>query len=621
LHLADQTLTLETGAVTGAEPVRLMAFGRLLPVLACDDGTRIHLGEPQIWGAEGEGPLGPLKAPTLRLRPLPRLLGGRLAEWVEGGAVVARLRLIVLPAQTRLALRETAPGRLRLAAEGLQPGWHLTLGPGDGDTAQVIADAEGRAELDLLAQGAPGIVSLRLSDPSTGAALALTGLWPAREPRLIDPAGQVLRQDRKVALARLAGWRGHLPAGNGAMLVRLGGQGAQVGFAAQGALRPAAHAAMLGQALALTGADGQVNLRLALGGETPRLSIARYDWESEEAGPFRHLGVGRTRLSAVHLDDPARTATTEAEGRIDPCAWLGEADGLWFIQGSNDRQGIMRPFVWAARPQPPSTREERLSRYSADWDDLLNRPDDPGWDRIQALIAALRAAGDCGALDQVQALARVPAAAVALVLMAPREGRAGALALETEAPIWWPLVPVAAWTRGVQTAHDRLRARIAAAGLDDAPALATGAMARAAGEIVALRPELAAHLGAALRDAGLPPEARDAQGSASLLLPPTPAARALLDGAGQEAARRFQALPQGVDGLRAIYLQATSVGDGAMDALLHAPLVAAEAAAGLRDLPAPPDILRLIALRAADPAFFDAALPCALTLALSRSAR
>ncbi|MCX7646684.1 MAG: STY4851/ECs_5259 family protein, partial [Rhodobacteraceae bacterium] len=502
VQIGSQSIALETGAEAGAEPARLMASGPLLPGLACADGTRVFLGTPRIWATEGDGPLRPLAGAALNLRPLPRLLGGQVAEWVAGGAVLARLRLIVLPATLRLTLRETGPGRLRLTAEGLAQGWHLALTAGGDASAHAVADAQGRAELELAAQGAPGLVGLRLSDPGKGAALALTGLWPALEPRLIDPEGQVLRQDRQVALANLSGWRGHLPPGAGAVLLRLVGQGAQVGLAASGEVRPATHAIVLGQALALTGADGQVNLRLALGRETPRLSIARYDWSSkwssEEAGPFRHLGAGHTRLAAVCLDDPARTAETETEGRIDLGAWLGDDDGLWFIQGKNDRHGVMRPFVWAATPQPHSTREERLARFADDWRTLLERPEDPGWDRQAALIAAVRAAGDCGALDQVQALEWVPAAAAALLLMAPRAGRAAALALEGEAPIWWPLVPVADWARGLQSAHRRVSARLAAAGLEDAAAEAATAMARAAGEIVAIRPELAAHLGAAL---------------------------------------------------------------------------------------------------------------------------
>lgn len=608
----------ETGAETEAPAARLVAIGPSLSGLSCADGTPVHLGDPQIWAAEGDVPLQPLTRTRLGRRHIPRHLGGQIVEWLEDGAVLARLRLVVLPTGLRLTLRETGSEALRLEAEGLPPGWHLALRAGEG-AAQGIADARGHALLSLTAAQPPGLVALRLSDPGRGAALDLIGLWPARTPRLIDPEGQVLREEQRLSLRRLAGWRGHLPRGQGAVLIRLGGQGAQVGFPVAGEVRPAAVAGVLGQALALLGADGQVNLRLALVQETPRLSIARYDWQSEEAGPFRHLGGGRTRLRAVLLEDPARTAETEAESRIDLGGWLGEDEGLWFVQGENATRGVMRPFVWAARPQPRSTRDERLARYAAEWQEILEAPRDPRWDRIAALIAAVRAAGDCGALDQVQALARVPAAAVALLWMARREGRAAALALESEAPIWWPLIPVQAWALGARAAYARLVAQLRAAGIDDAEAVAAGTMARAAGEILALRPELAAHLGRALQASGLRPQSCDVQGNASPLLPPGPAARALLDGAAQEAARRFTGLPQGVDGLRARRLAPPRIGDGGMDALLHAPFAAAEIAAGLRPAPEPPEVLRLLALRAADPAWFEAALPCALTLALTEA--
>ncbi len=114
-----------------------------------------------------------------------------------------------------------------------------------------------------------------------------------------------------------------------------------MGFTALGTLSPAAHAALLGQALALAGADGKVIWRLALKVEIPRLFIGRSDLWSEEAGPFRHLGPGRIRLSAVHLHDLARTAATEATGRI-ALRLFGEDDGLGFIHGA--------PTNWASCP-------------------------------------------------------------------------------------------------------------------------------------------------------------------------------------------------------------------------------------------------------------------------------
>lgn len=616
LRIADAVLEVATGAEADAPLPRLVALGPVLAGWAGPGGAPVHLGAPQILGSEGETGLHPLAA-RLHRRALPGTLGGQLCEWVEQGATIARIRLIALPAQARLPLEEDAQGRLRLAASGLAAGWHLAL-LADGADARARVGGDGSAEVVLAAEGLPGLVTLRLSDPETGAALALSALWPARQPRLIAPDGRALDRDRDLSLGGLAGWRGHVPGRRGAVLMRLAGQGAQIGFPAASDIRLASLSATLAQALSLAGADGRINLRLADGGETPRLSIGRYGWASDEAGPFRHLGPGRTRLAAVQLDDPSRHVTAEAEGRIDLAGWLGTGAGLWFIQGDNDRQGVMRPFVWAATPQPSSRREARLARFAAEWAELLDHPDAPDWERLRQLVTAVREAGDAGGLDQVQALVRMPAAAVALVVMAPSAGRAAALALETDTPLWWPILPCRDWARGVTAAHRRTEARLRGAGLpgDEVADLAARTLARAAGEIVALRPELAAHLGQALSRAGLPPKV-PVPGGETALLPPAPFARHLLEEAAQEAARRFDAVPQGAGGLGALRLTPPPMTNADNADLLHAPLVAAEVAAGLRPRPGPDDILRLIALRATDQTWFDAALPAALTLALS----
>ena len=85
----------------------------------------------------------------------------------------------------------------------------------------------------------------------------------------------------------------------------------------------------------------------------------------------------------------------------------------------------------------------------------------------------------------------------------------------------------------------------------------------------------------------------------------------------QDAARNFEDLPQGVDGLRALKLAVLPATNDTNAALLHAPLIVAEAAANLRAPLSPFDLVRLIALRESNPNWFDAALPCVLSLALS----
>jgi len=609
VRVDGQNLTIATGADADSPTPQLAVFGRTLSSLTTFAGAPVFLGDPQVLGAEGDASLRSLGA-RLRLSSLPRTLGGRVAEWVEDNAVLARARLIVLPSSAQFSMVETAPGTLRVATSGLPRGWHLSVRAGETVVQAVIENDQ--CVLALRTDGLPGLVHFGLSDPSSGASLDLTGLWPALRPRLLDPDGTTLSQDREISLKLLEGWRGHVPGNNGALLLRVANVTSQIGLPFSGDLRLAGHVSLISQALALAGADGRVNIRLAAGHFTQRLSVGRYDWTSDEAGPFRHLGHGVTRLQAVNLDQPARTSQTETGGRVDLFGWLGQDEGLWFIQGQNDRRGVMRPFVWAARPQPHTTREDRLTRFAAKWSDLLDAPADPGWDQVRSLMAAVRSAGDAGALDQVQALVRAPGAAVALLFMADRNDRALALSLETEAPIWWPLVGCRAWAQGAKAARARIVARLSEAGIED-DGISEKSVARAAGEIVLLRPELAAHLGHALHAAGLRPIAINDQGGELPLA--APATR--LQSAAQDAARRFEALPHGTDGLRARRLPPPTVMNDANAPLMHAPLVAAEVAAGLRPSLTADETLRLIALRASDATWFDAALPAALTQALS----
>ncbi len=616
--IGGQVLRVATGADAEAPPVRLVpVHAPTLPGWTAQGGVPIYLGLPVILGAEGDRPLAALGR-RAEVRPLPRLLGGQVVAWTEGGVVLARLRLVAMPPALRLVLVETGAGRLRLEATGLEPTWHLDLRAAEA-RVQAIVSADGRASLDLGCNARPGAVTLRMTDPRTGAALDLEAPWPARQAVLLDPAGARLTANRDVSLARLLGWRGLFPASGGVVQLRLAQEGGQrVAFAGAGTARLAVHAEVIAQALALLrDADGRVNLRLVTGGaETPRLEIGRYDWPPQGDGAFGRLDLTGTALKAVCLDDPARRAQTVAEGAGDLIGWLGQAEGLWYVQGLHPQRGVMRPFVWSAQPRAQSTREGRVATYVDLWRRLLESPDDPGWDTAWEVIAAVRAAGDASGLDQVAALARVPAAAAALLLTRPRAERAAVLALEGEAPLWWPLVRCADWALAMTVAHDRLSARLTAAGIDatERDRLIVDHLARVAGEVLAQRPELAAHLGQAMRARGLLALALSSGGVPLPLAVPSPAQR--LRALSQCAAQGFDGLPEGVGEQRARLLQMDfGLFDG-LGPLLQAPLVVAEVAAGLRHQPTAQEKLQLIALRAADVQWFDRALPAALCLAL-----
>jgi len=95
-----------------------------------------------------------------------------------------------------------------------------------------------------------------------------------------------------------------------------------------------------------------------------------------------------------------------------------------------------------------------------------------------------------------------------------------------------------------------------------------------------------------------------------------PKAEARLAAIAQDAVRRFSHLPDGVLGLAPERLLVTLPFGDDVRTLLQAPLVAAEVATGARPALTAQQHLQLIALRAADPIWFNAAMPAALTLAM-----
>lgn len=619
IHIGEHVLALATGAEVDAPDIRLLVLGKTIAGLTLAGGGLVYLGEPQVLGGEGDAWPKALGRNLVR-RPLPRILGGEVVEWHDDGVLLARARIVTLPADTQFSVQDHQDSRqIHLTAAGLRPGWMLRLSVSTSEVAGQIKH-DGTLTLELTCPTPQSLFDLRIVDPQTGAALDLQGIWPAKTPRLVAPSGEIISANASVSHAALTGWRGLMPAGGGVIQFRIAND-APVAVPAHGTERIAAHSELIAQSLSLEGADGRLNLRLVAGGqETPRLEIGWYDWEPEKAGPFHHLGAGNTLLRAVLLDDPVHTEQTTATSRIDMAGWLGSyGDGLWFVQGNSDKRGVMRPFVWQSGRMTPGTRDERLSEYAQEWAELLERPDDPGWVTAWQRIRALRTAGSAVALDQVQALDRVPAAAAVLLLIAPRSDRASALALETEMRIWWPLVSVADWTRAIEAQKQRLTAGLQSVDhpVSEISTIVSERLMRVLGEIVTLRPELSGHLGLAMMAAGEPALALGPDGKPVPLAVPN--AQETLNALAQDAARRFDRLPDGTSSQRAHHLHLEFKLNEWLLPLLHAPLIVAEVAMGWRAHPSPQETLQLLALRFTDPAWFDAALPAAMSLAQERA--
>jgi hypothetical protein len=115
--------------------------------------------------------------------------------------------------------------------------------------------------------------------------------------------------------------------------------------------------------------------------------------------------------------------------------------------------------------------------------------------------------GDAGVADQVQALAQVPAVAVALALRAPLEELSDMLSLDAAAPLFWPTVPVAAFAEAIRVEHARRQQRLIRSGFEPAEAWdeAGTALARRIADTLAIHPALEGHFCAALFQAGLSP--------------------------------------------------------------------------------------------------------------------
>lgn len=640
LRLGARCWTIATGSDEETPDARLLIQGEILSGWRlAGTGGPIFCGKPKLLGQKGAGSIFALPAANLRTYPAKQLMG-TITEWVVDNAVLARLRYVALPADARLQLRETAPASLELRVEGLPAGVSVALIAASISVRAQLQNGGGRVVLSV--PGAPpGVLTVRLSDPARGTPLDLVVAWPARNGVILTPDGSRVERDAPLSVDALRGWRAILPEGLvGDIQLRLGGH-VSVTMRASGDVALAAHIPLIRSMLAQAGPDAQVNVSLITGGvEGRRLEIRRYTRQAVVHDGRIRFGLPRDApvaaetvfseipgrynivLHAVDLSTPGRSQMHNIEGEvsIDPRSLLPEDGGPWLIQALHNGQ-TQRAVVWARQPLPSSVRDERIRLYGDEWISLLQRSQDPSWDSKWRVIRAAAEGGDAGVLDQVQALSRVPAAALALALRVARDELNDVFALDLAAPIFWPALPISAFRTGLTCEHARLVSRYMQV-LDQAEAEkeAGSALAKRIEAILVLHPELAVHMSAGLMEAGLIAIALTMENREALkgfFVPDD--ARQLLSLA-HEAARRFDRLPGGLSGIiphskPANWPSFVSYAQAVIDA----PLVAAEIAAGLRPAPSTASMLRLINLRLVDPHYFDSALPSALAFILRKS--
>ena len=639
LRVGTKRYKIQTGAEEDAPEARLFAFGETLRGWRLAGNIPVYRGDIEVHGQLEAGHFTQIPESELR-RVQGRELCSEIVEWMREDEALARLRFVHVPISASLTLHEVSAGRIALSADGFATGWRLRFHAGESETASELHD--GATELTLDTPGtAPGLVRLRLSEPATGRALELQAAWPARSGMIVDPNGARLERNQPISVNALQGWRALTPDGmSGDLQLQFTGSRA-VSLPIGGEVSIASHLPSIQAMLAQGDPDSQVNLSLVVSGrEGPRLEIRRYHDNAVVEDGLLRTGLARdapqtsetvlaSRLNearraiicAVNLSDSARIGPIETSASVDLASHLEQSRGSWLVQSTLEGR-VQRAVVWNPQPHAKLTRQERIDVYTQHWRELSTAPQDPDWDRMWQLISAVGEDGDIGVLDQVQALAMVPAAAIALGLRVPRDELSEVLALETVAPIFWPTLKVTDFATAVQVEHSRLLQELSQHFEDDeATEVADHALAQRIRDLLHLRPDLTGHFCAALLVTGIlerlleRPEILQHLSSVLVLLRESPETR--LAEAAQEAVKRFDRLPQGVDGL---HLAERPEGfprfNPYAQSMIDAPLVAAEMATERRSVPDMEERLVLINLRLIDPLYFDAALPAAIALCL-----
>ena len=636
LKIGASRYRIDTGAEEDSPDVRLFASGRSLHGWHMGRSIPVYSGKVSFFGQIGAAPAARIALTEIRRSP-GRMLCSEIVEWIREDETLARISVVGLPSETVFRLREQGPGCVVLDGEGLSERWVVRVRAGDHEAA---GKPVGRGiSLTLETRGAaPGIVHLTLAEPSTGRRLELESVWPTGSGMILDPDGMRLSTRRGVSVEGLYGWRAIVPEQTGGDL-HLNVTGHRVFWLPLPGETPLASKIPIIRAmLAQGGPDSQVVLSLFAGGrESQRLEVRRYDGRAIvrdgtlSVGPDREQAVDPdmsaaatadgngehgTVLHAVDLEGTREIGPVETSVPVSLDEVVGMSGGPWLIQCRREGK-LQRAAVWNPLGLPGSTRAYRIGAYAELWERLMSQAADPEWDRLGRLVLSVGQHGDAGALDQVQALEQVPAAAVSLALRAGRADVDQILDLDTATPLLWPTVPVSAFSEAVTMEHLRWKSRYSRyLGVAGAESEADRKIVRKVRDVVALRRELAGHFCRALVDTGIfdrvigVPEHQE---QLAHMLVADPNGR--LAEAAQEAARRCDRVPPGAGGLVPQRRPAALPEfNSHVQKMIDAPVVAAEMASGLREQPTAAEKLALVNLRFVDPLYFDSALPAALNI-------
>ncbi len=634
VRVGEENFEVATGAEVSERAHAIEAIGPSFTGWQLPSGGSVFLGRPTLRATfPGAGDSRVLRDSEIKRDP-GLGLGAEFVSWMEQGEPLARIKTICLPDRARIEARETRRGGLELSACGLEHGWRLALRVGK-DVAHA-ALSTGVAEIEMPAPKAPpAMISVRLSDPRSGKTLDLVAPWPARQGMLLSPRGERLQRDEPICVEELMGWRAVAPGANAKLLLRAHG-GGEVSIAGGDEYPLTLLAPQIRSMLALGGPDAQVNLSLVVNGsESRRLQVRRYHDATQLDGDWLHVALsrdgpdsgsrGRGRLfdgqvdvhiDAIEIENGSGQEKELVTRNLNLRELLGGDSGLWIVLG-RVRGRVQRAVAWSPRPLPRSRRADRIASYAEEWKRLTRETDADAWKEQWSTIGKVQRRADVGCLDRVQALASAPRALVKQAYLVGTDRLADHLTLDHAAPFLWPAIPLAEFTEGLRGAIEHMTALLATlAGGVRVREMVSSQLVLRSHAIVALRPDLAAHIGHALNALGLIDHLPPSEFLAVLSRFATPRPLPTLQQLAQSAAQKPVETPVGIVDLRPQSRPPRMEFAADRQRLVDAPLVVAEAATERRPALIASEVLALVLLRMCDSEFFDRAVAAAIQLAI-----
>lgn len=633
LRQGDHAIRIATGADSDSESASLCMFGRPLAAWRLASGEPVYLGRPTVFAQKGEGALIVLSGSQLRRTIRPNsLYGAEFCEWWVRDEQLAIGRVICLPADLRIDLRETAPGGATMQVSGLPEGVLLDLQAG----AHSAHGRSGAGPLTLPPRTPDtAFVTLRMTEIASGRQLEMLAPWPSSQPHFILDGAVVPPRDLNLSFDDLTRLSYLAPGPRCRMTIGLD-KGRSFEIKVSGLAPLVRHEPLLRRLMAQGTSDNTVSLFLQnSAGETGRINLRRYHGQMSLRDDHLTLGLGadlargatfapkqRPGRAELHLlqvetgEDHALTVDVTEAG-LNLRQATGIESGLWLVQGRFD--GFQqRPVAWIGTPPDPEHpvpfrgRDLRIADYRAA---LQAQTQTAPLRAVLRLILAARDGGDPAMLDQFHALAASPKALARMLFVLSNEDLQSLFSLDGSWSVFWPSLPVADLLTALRDSFDLSTKALQSAGIDQAEAMARRTMVDRLAFVRVQRADLAGHVAILLIKTGLIGDVMKDTRFARLFLPQPDRA---LDEVIQIIARSDPSLPRGITSLLPRKLPWTCAKfQKSVQLVIGAVLATAESARGLTG-PLDDDArLTTSLIETSNPDLFARALHPALLLALT----